>query len=516
MNEIWLTLIIMLIFLVNSYFCGKIIKRYSREINDFLALSFGFFIFFGGFQLFLLPIMIINITTNIFLYSFITYQSVLLILYIANWRFSLSPLFISKKQLFIVFIGTILILSIIYCFMNYTIDNQNYINDDLLNYKNNQYILNALIFSIGKVLNIYNYSIIYKHIFNLVFAIIISSGIFGMYFYDKENKFFQIITYLVILTILSVCSLSIFTSPCNGNSWILFSITLLIFNHIININNRNYKLGITNINFVSLGLFALCPNSLYVIILTNIYLLFMAFHYKFNDVIDYNIRGFFGCSLSICIFIKLNTSFIYIWIPIYLIIVLYILYYLIRNTKVMKPINNFFNNISINTIKFIMVIFAIIVFLIGMLIITIPGDFKFNSDPWVIKSFLNKELEYGTWLFWIVNIVYYIINILLVIYALLSYNNKKIQLYIENIRLSPLIYINTLTFWNPISTNFWLSISFNNVQSISNGFLSSFSTSFINFIYYLNNKNKWSKSLSIFVIGSILTTISLTLVNVLV
>lgn len=514
MNAVLLIFIVMFVFITNSYLCGKIIKRFSREINDFLSISFGFFIFIGGLQLFLLPIMIIKINANLFLYSLIAYQCLLLIIYIINWRFSFSPLFISWKQLIIVLIGVGLLLLIIYGFADYRNSNSiNYSLQNLFSNHNNQYILDGIFISIGQKLGVENYNLIYSHGINLVFAIILATGIYGMYFYDKEVRIYLIVTYFVILMILAVCSLSVFTSPFNGNSWILFSITLLIFNHIININNRNYKFGITNINFITLGLFALCPNSLFVIILTNLYLLFMAFHYKFNNVMDYNIRGMFGCILSICIFLKLNINTIFVWIAIYIVIVLYIIYYLIRNTKIMNPINHFFNNISMNTIKFVMVLFAIIVFLVGMLIITIPGNFKVNTAPWIINNFMNRELDHNSWLFWLVNINYYIVNILLIIYAILPYTNKKIQIYIENIKLSPLIAINTITFWNPVSTNFWTSLSFNNVQAVSNGFLTSFSTAFINFVYYLNNKNKWSKSLSIFVAGSSITTIGLVLLN---
>ena len=514
MNTIGMIFLLPFIFLINSYFCGKIIKRFSREINDFLSITFGFFIYISGFQLLLLPIMIIHLNTYIYLYTFIIYQSILLILYILNWKYSLSPLFISWKQLLCTMIGILIIMGIIYGFMDYK-NNDDVNVQDILNFNNENYIINGLISSLSNFFKVDNIQIIFDHWFNIVFAAIIAFGIFGMYFYDNELPWYRIISYYVILIIISVCSLVIYTSPSNGNSWILFSVILLIYNHIININNKNYKLGITNINFITLGLFVICPNSLYVIIMTNIYLLFMAFHYKFKNVFDYNIRGFFGCLLSICIFLKLNTDTFVIWIIIYSLIFLYILYYLIRNTKVMNPINNFFNNISMNAIKFITFVFAIIAFLVGMLTITIPGDFKFNSEPWIIKTFMNRQLIEGTALFWIVNICYYLVNVLLLIYAVLTYKNKKFQMYIENIRLSPMIAINTMTFWNPISTNFWYSISFSNVQAISNGFLNSFSTATINFIYYLVNKNKWSKSLTIFTIGSVLITTSLILINVL-
>lgn len=513
MNSIGIMFLLSIIFLLNSYFCGKIIKRFSREINNFLSIAFGFFIYLSGFQLFLLPIMIIHITTYIYLYTFIVYQSILLILYILNWKYSLSPLFISWKQLLCTIIGILIIMGIIYGFMDYK---NNFINTNYaINFNSENYIINGLIFSISNYFNAINIQVIFQHWFNIIFATIIAIGIFGMYFYDKELPWYRIISYFVILIIISVCSLAIYTSPSNGNTWVLFSIILLIYNHIININNKNYKLGITNINFITIGLFVLCPNSLYVIIMTNIYLLFMAFHYKFKNVFDYNIRGFFGCLLSILIFIKLNTNTFIIWIIVYSLIFFYILYYLIRNTKVMNPINNFFNNISMNTIKFTTIVFSLIIFLVGMLIITIPGDFKFSSEPWIIKTFMNRQLIKGTVLFWTVNICYYIINILLLTYAILTYRNKKLQMYIENIRLSPMIAINTMTFWNPISTNFWYSISFNNVQVISNAFLNSFSTAIINFIYYLVNKDRWSKSLTIFTFGSILVTTSLILINVL-
>ena len=517
MNMVGLILLIFFIFIINSYFCGKIIKRYSKEINDFLSIVFGFFIFIGGLQIFIVPIMIIDINVNIFLISFLTYQSILLIIYGINWRFSLSKMFITWQQLLIALIGIILILLIIFGFNNYNNDSPLVVHqDNLLNYNNKQYIVDGLIVVFADKLNVDQINIVYAHAFNLIFAIIISFGIFGMYFYDRTIKFYKTITFLVIVTIISVCSLSIFTSPSNGNSWILFSIILLIFNHIININNKNYKFGITNINLITLGLFALCPDSLYVIIMTNLYLLFMAFHYKFKNVMDYNIRGLFGCILSICLFIKLNTDTFFVWIGIYILIILYVLYYIIRNTKVMNPINKFFDNVSMNTIKFLTILFALIVFLVGMLIITIPGDFQFDSAPWIITQFMNKNLVYGTWLFWLVNILYYIINGLLIVYAILTYTNKKIQSYIENIKLTPLIGINTMTFWNPISTNFWSSISFGNIQAISNGFINSFSSAMINFIYYLINKPKWSKSLTIFAAGSGMVTIGLVLINLLV
>ena len=47
----------------------------------------------------------------------------------------------------------------------------------------------------------------------------------------------------------------------------------------------------------------------------------------------------------------------------------------------MNPINKFFDNVSMNTIKFLTILFALIVFLVGMLIITIPGNFQFDSAP---------------------------------------------------------------------------------------------------------------------------------------
>ncbi len=503
------------ILFINTYFCGKIVKRFSKEINDFLAFTFGFFIFVGLFQLFILPIMIMNVSANTIFFTYLTYQSILLIIYIINWRWSLSKLFISWKQFLISIIGIIIVLTILYGFRNYKYTYQYDINlDNLLRY-GNQYILNSIMISFAYKANILNFNVVLNNSYIFIYAILIAFGIYGMYFYDKQDKWYLTISYFVIVNIISICSLTIFTSPSNGNCWILFTISLLIFNHIININNKNYKIGIANINFITLALFAICPDSLYVIIMINLYLLFMSYLYKFENVMDYNIRGMFGCLLAIFLFIKLNTNNYLIWIGIYILIIFYIIYYIIRKTKILKPINNFFNNISINTINFLTAIFAISVFLIGMFITTIPGDFKFNSAPWIISNFMNKNLKYGTWMFWLINVIYYLINVLIVIYTFITYKNKKIQMYIENIRLTPLIGINTITFWNPISTNFWSSISFKNYYAVSNGFLNSFSPAFINFCYYLINKKKWSKSLSILLPSCCVVSVGLILLNLL-
>jgi hypothetical protein len=91
--------LIPIVILLNSLFIGKIVRRFSVDINAYIATSIGFLIYLATLFLFfsLLYIFIANVLT--YLIFFLVIQSILVILYILNYRYLIISYKIQIKQM---------------------------------------------------------------------------------------------------------------------------------------------------------------------------------------------------------------------------------------------------------------------------------------------------------------------------------------------------------------------------------------------------------------------------------
>ena len=510
--------------------CGRILKRFSPDLNDYLSVTYGFFLFLGVVQIFLIPaIAISGIQPRTFLFYLLGIQAFFIAMYLMNWRFSFMRVYIDWKALLVIFLGMLLILGVFFGFKQYGNYETNPYAKDIMSYyslgwdeqvfsiENMTYIYLidavdrcfALLFRVKDVYQVYEYAWI------ITFTVIVACGLYGMYFYQKPFRAWVILTYATIVLIVSVCSLVIVTTPSNGSAWILFT-TILIFQvHLDNVKKVKYETGIININYITLGLFCLTPSSIYIIILANVCLTMLSYTFKRNNATDYNVLTLFGTVLSVSMYLFLYN---YIIGTIFTIIslALYAIYLFIRKSKIVTNSFAKINKMSNTTIKIIAFSVAIIIMLISVFVMTISSKFDFNTAPWIITFFLNKNLDnLGVWK-WVINGFWWGLNILIVLYALFAQFTKKLHKYIENAKLTPIILINTMTVWNPISSNLWLKIANSNSLMVQNSFIINLVSTGINFIYYLLNKNKLSKSLMILGSSTLFVTIGLILFNVLV
>ena len=517
------------IMLFNSIMCGRILKRFSPELNDYLSVTYGFFLFIGVSQIFFIPaIAIHNMMPRTFLYYLVGIQVFFLTLYLLNWRFSFMRVYIDWKSILAIFLGILIIVAIFFGFKQYGGYEKNpYVTnlmeyysqgwgENIFNIENMTYIylIEAVNRSFGLLFKVSNMHLVYEYAWIIVFSVIVTTGLYGMYFYQKPFMLWSLLTYITIVMIIGVCSLVIVSTPSNGGAWILFG-TMLIFQvHLDNVKKVKYEIGIININYITLGLFCLTPSSIYIIIIANICLTMLSFTFKRNNATDYNILTLFATVLSVSMYLFLYNYIIGIIFTI-IILALYAIYLFIRKSKMITKAMARIDRMSNSTIKIISFTVAIIILLISVFIMTISNKFDFNAAPWTISYFLNKDLtKLGSW-YWIINGIWWALNIIIVLYALLAQFTKKLHKYIENAKLTPIILINTMTVWNPISSNLWLKIANSNSLMVQNSFIVNLVSTGINFIYYLLNKNKLSKSLIILGSTTTLATIGLILFNVL-
>lgn len=525
-----LSFVLPIIVIFNSIMCGRILKRFQPDLNDYLSLAYGFFLFIALIQLLFIPIIAIhNATPKFFLFYLLGIQICCLIAYIINWRYSFMRIVWDFKVFAIVLVGTALVIGICFGFKEYgNFENNKYVTDILsyykLGWKDNIFFIDKLTYiyllegvnrSFALLFNIHNLSYVYQYIWIISFSIIVACGIYGMYFKDSQIVFYKIFTYWIITIIVSVCSLVLVGSPSNGNAWILFSAMLIFQAHIDNVKRLKSEIGIIHVNYITLGLFCLTPSSIYIIIVSNVCLAMLSYFYKRNNATDYNILILFTTILSISIYLFLYNYIIGIIFTI-ISLAVYAIYLFLRKNLIVSKFFKKIDNLSTVSIKVISFIVASIILLVAIFLMTITKKFDFNPSSWEITYFLNKDLtKLGAW-YWVINSLWWSLNIMIVLYALLAqFLKKKILQYIENVTLTPIILVNTMTVWNPISSNLWIKVANSNALMVTNDFIVNLVPTMINFIYYLINKNKFSRSLGVVSVLTGLVTAGLITFNVL-
>ncbi|GAA5414822.1 hypothetical protein [Ureaplasma ceti] len=525
-----LTFILPTIVIFNSIMSGRIIKKFQPELNDYLSLTYGFFLFIAAVQAFFIPVITVhNSNPKFFLYYLLAIQIIFLVAYLINWRYSFMRIVWDWRSLLVIMCGALLVIGASLGLKQW---NSHYSNGNIieilkyyaLGWKDNVFVINnltsiylmeatnrsfALLFHITDVVKVYQY------VWMITFATIISVGIYGMYFSLKEHKFWLILTYLVACLIVAVCSLVLVSTPSNGGAWILFGTILLFQAHIDNAKRIKYELGILHVNYITLGIFALSPGSIYVLIVTNVCIAMLSYLDKRNNATDYNILILFTTVLSLSVYLFLYNFIIGIIFTI-IALAIYAIYMFVRKLTFVTNVLRKIDNISNFTTKIVSYAIAAIILLVAVFLMTISKKFNFNSSPWVINYFLNKDLrKIDTW-YWIINSFWWSLNIAIILYALTAqFLKKKILKYVENITLTPIILNNTMTVWNPVSSNLWMLVANSNALMVTNDFIVNLVPAGINFIYYLLNKGKLSKSLIIVTVLTVGVTTGLILFNTL-
>lgn len=484
-----LIVIIWLIFTFNSYFIGKIIKYYNRYLNNVICFALGSISLFAIIQFAFLPLILITAINYQFIgFYLIAIQIILIICYCINWRFSLMKIKI-KWQTIVIFLSfIILIVTINLLFANYqnVSDNLsiNWDNSFFLFKNNNIDWTNSIFVKLAqlflKLFNINNFAINIQYVWILPFSCFVTSLIYGVYCYNKENnwKDWKFWTVLIGSTLLLlIFSLSYQTNLSKGYGWIIPTLLIVWYLHQYNYYN-GYDVKCTYlINLVLLGLFFIIPSAIFIIITIALYLIYDNYKKKIPFVWTYN--SLFIINIIFCLGIFLYYHNIIIGCVIsYLTVLALIIWknfnFFVNKNKTIKKI--FSNNYQIN--QFLIPVPFLFFFII--LIIVLANKTQFNFQSWIITEFMNKSISNNNLVsYWMVNVCYWIfISLPLVfdlIYLIFKFLKKQIFNYKE---LNGLTSFNYIFMFNPVVVEF-LTISLNNsylpIQILSN----------INALYFL-------------------------------
>lgn len=484
-------ILISFIFCFNAYFISKIVKKFYSHINNYLCFCIGAITYFGILQLFFFPILLINIINYFLLIIyFFAIQIIFIAFYILNWRYSLIlPSFSFKKFVIVVVTGAIIAI-VLLCFNNYNHDQSTLnlnIDSNVFEFPYKQATNNSLFLYLSKMFmvlfKINNITII-QYLWIFPFIIWFSCLIVGLY-YEKITYSLVSFAKVILSTGLSALLIAIFSLCLNPNlsyglGWIIPCLLLLL-----NVHNKtnlvidSYKY-VYLLNTICLGLFFISPSSVMCIMLLNIYFVYLNYKNNLNNLVYFNISILFAPIFCFATYLFYHLSFIW-YVIASLVVIFYIIYVFIKNTKLFKNISFYFNKISKFNNDLLYLIFCVMLLLIFSIFVWVNLGFNFNV--WIINEFMNKKIDLSVNItnYYLINIIWWVFNILLFIYAINVFGYKfKTQRIIDtnNLELSSYIIV-----WNPIAIQFW-------INQIPFGYYSILSVINLNVGTFINAVNK--------------------------
>lgn len=522
--------VISLFFCFNSYLCGKLIKKVNYKINDSISFVLGSFVFFAIIQLSVIPVLLLEILNySFFGYYLIGIQLILIIIYLFNWRFSLSIQKFDFIRWIYILIGIVITFVILFAFKNYKyseiINSEINWNTNLFNINEIASIDKSLLDKFSNVilllLKVNNINLAKQYLWMFPYSIIISNTLYGIFcnvknkkiknFLNHENKYW-LISYLGSIILLNILSLWIYTSPSDGNAWITFTILLILYLHKESLNHaKNVNYGLL-LSLISIGLFFLSPNSVFCIVIINVYFMYINHKLKINNLFDFNLLMFFGILLSISLYLNDYVNYIGYIIGC-LIIGGYLIYFFFRSTRIFRKewiSHKDHKNIYYDLWLYICII---CIFILLTIITFVQNNKTINWQYWIINNVLNKEISntQRIEIYYLVNIVWWIANILVFALSIID------QIWRKDSTVNKIQIINNVTTWNPITTQFWYRILPNNVSLITNNSMigSSYLMIWISkYLYNVNNKKEKIISWSI-LISSTTIFVCMMFINVL-
>lgn len=475
-------------------------------------------------QLFFYPILLITTITyfTLIIYYF-AIQLILLIIYVLNWRYSLILKVVNWKKLIYLIIGIFVILAVLFSFNNYkyvesalNLDFSSKVFNFPYTSSNNSSPL-IYISQMFMVLFRLENTLVKQYIWMLSFAIWCTCLVIGLYEesinYSSKKIWVTILSFFTSVFLLAVISLCLNPNLVYGLGWIIPCLLLILYLHkksILVINNYNY---VYLLNLVGLGLFFITPNSMICLVLINLYFLYANYKNKLNNLVNFNISMLF--TPIFCFTLYFYYYLTYVWYVIScLVVIFYILYIFIKNTKLFKNTSFYFNRINQLNNDLIYLCLCLVFLLAISIFVWINS--KFNFDIWVINQFMNKDisLAINSTNYYLVNVFWWIFNILLFVYAIAMLGYKlKTNLSLD--KYNNLELTSYITIWNPIAIQFWtnqIPFGYYSILSVINLNVSVIINTINNKLFNFNDKKHltWTISTLSFVT---LSFIGLTLFN---
>lgn len=455
------------IFCFNSYFCGRIIKRFQPLTNNSICFSLGGFTWLAYLLFMLFPLFLINkIDYNFIIYYLFVLQIFLVVVYIINWRYSLMLNRFDITKLLFTSIMMLTIFVVLVSFNNYKqtitplVDNWKTPFFEFDNNSSNS-IFTKISYLLMMLFNINDGSKL-QYLWMFPFAILLANTIYGIY-QDKISAYSQslngllkcILSIIGIVLVISVFSLCIEPNTGLGTSWMILGLLLVYY-----LNDKAAKVVGTNyygyfLMIVNLGIFFLSPISVLGFVLVNIYFIYSNCKNRINNLMETNVISLFVSSFILGLYLFYYANIVG-YIISCLALGIYLFYLFAKNLPIFKKNRIFLKSKPDSKLNVVFYILCACFLLLIALITFVPNGFYFNSAPWIITTFVNKNLSIDSTpiLYYLVNISWWIFIACMFIFVVffLFWNHKKHQQKFKHFDLAAMNYT---TIWNPLATQFW-------------------------------------------------------------
>lgn len=196
-----------------------------------------------------------------------------------------------------------------------------------------------------------------------------------------------------------------------------------------------------------------------------------------------------------------------------LVIGVYLIYFFFRSTRIFRKewrVYKIHKDIYYNILLYVSLvcIFALL---------TLIGFIQTNNPPnwnyWIINNVLNKTISttQNVELYYVINVAWWISNLLVVMLSIYDELRSRKSMF------NKIQIINTVTIWNPATTQFWQRVLPNNINLIKNTTMIGSSYLVMWISKYLYNVNiKKNNVISLITLGSSITILaSMTIINLL-
>ncbi len=424
--------------------------------------------------------MLFTTSFSVLLYVLLVYQIILILLYIYNWRWLFISWSVNLKYfgLFILFLS----IGLIGYFItrnysdpngiNWFLDGSENFEKYLSKFNNFKHIQYTYVFVFGNnfIEKSFNFIYVIYVLFCYIFSVPLDQC---MMFYTYIN----VLMYCVIFAMLaihildsnwynldfkSVLSISAFVLIISnvsfwfdGYIWIVLMSTILILLHISKENEVPSAIAVYVINFSVLTGVLFSYNFIVCAAVINIIQLFISFKSRKENATNYNVLMMFSTLLFIAMIFE-NKNYLS-FILIVSLLVLYSIYMMYHSSNIAKKLNHKIDEFMYSKINIIIIGFVVAIVTISIILFVAKKNSSLFIDPWLINSDSFKQLPKVSDT--IANVFYWIANIGMFIYVLLSNDFIKVKKsksqYFPEADFAILVF---LVFWNPLATNLFSSI----------------------------------------------------------
>lgn len=487
MTTILAIILVPFIYIINAFFVGRLIKRKYLTINSFLATTIGFLALMCFFNIFFFFFFLLDAIILIYVIFIATVQTILIIFYIFNWKFTIISTYRNWKT-FIIF--ACLFCS---CFLISWLCQRPYESSSALEIINSFYAINPdMLSSINLSLMAINFNTLY--IFDYIWVTIFNiSGqvnidnfanwsyvIIGSFFvstisivlFSKVKSWKKMALNILLVCLLVACSLMFYESFFITNSWSLILIVLYLYLTFSQTIKQEFKLWFLFI--VLWGIVSICGQSLFIIFGLFIFSIYY-FSIRKNDPINHMLWLLYPVLLCLSYW-TIDYTNVYALIIVSILDAFYLILFTITmifkfNIKTSR-INEWIS-VNVNRIKYLIgIIFILLIIFLTLYQIWTEYEWNFSVYFGEFERFfyvtytsifgINCPLH-GPFMIFLNCFLFVIYATMIILYFVFKAKNNKL---FENAHEFRLMAISVLIFLNPISMN--LLNSFNSIITYDN------------------------------------------------